>query len=61
MCNDSTRSYTYDIGEETLQEKKFLSLGITEEQGFDRTRGVLPPNPTLAQQIGFNDFVRGID
>ena len=41
--------------------KRFLKLGITETQGFDQTRGVLPPNPTLAQKIGFNDFVRGLN
>lgn len=38
-------------------EKRLGAFGVEEGHGLDRTRGVTP-NPTLAQQLGFGDFVR---
>lgn len=38
-------------------EKRLNALGLQADQGLDRTSGVTP-NPTLAQQLGYIDFVR---
>lgn len=38
-------------------EQRLGVFGVEEGHGLDRTRGATP-NPTLAQQLGFDDFVR---
>ena len=39
-------------------KKSLMTYGIEEGHGLDRTRGITT-NPSLAQQLGYRDFIKG--
>ena len=54
------KSITVQVTDEPVTtgiEKRLASIGVKPDHGLDQTYGVTA-NPTLSQQLGYNDFIR---